>query len=108
MVHLIIEKAKGVLPSWKKSPVKHEYWLTRFIFLRLLGIIYLFAFLILVHQAIPLIGQHGLLPAENYLHAISLQFETKTDAFVSLPTIFWLHLSDGWLLALAWLGVILS
>jgi len=48
---------------WSKSKATSGYWLTRFVFLRLLGIIYFFAFLSLVNQVIPLIGENGLLPA---------------------------------------------
>src|SRR5262245_49801760 len=43
------------------------YWLTRFLFLRLLGLVYTVAFLTLINQGIPLIGEKGLLPARLYL-----------------------------------------
>jgi len=42
---------------------KSEYWLTRFVILRFLGIVYLFAFLSLAFQVTPLVGENGLLPA---------------------------------------------
>jgi len=38
------------------------YWLTRFAILRLLGLVYFIAFWTLVHQGLPLLGTHGLLP----------------------------------------------
>jgi len=85
-----------------------DYWLTRFVFLRLIGIIYFFAFLSLAVQVIPLIGEDGLLPADNYLEAVESQFETKWDAFKRLPTLFMFHVSDAWLSSLAWIGVVLS
>ena len=43
------------------------YWLTRVLFLRYLGFIYLVAFLISFHQNKELIGSRGLTPASNYL-----------------------------------------
>ena len=43
------------------------YWLTRVVFLRYLGFIYLVAFLISFHQNKELIGSRGLTPASNYL-----------------------------------------
>ena len=43
------------------------YWLTRVLFLRYLGFIYLVAFLISFHQNKELIGSRGLPPASTYL-----------------------------------------
>ena len=43
------------------------YWLTRVVFLRYLGFIYLVAFLISFHQNKELIGSRGLTPASTYL-----------------------------------------
>ena len=44
------------------SQSKDSYWLTRFILLRLLGLVYAVAFLAAAEQVVPLIGAHGLLP----------------------------------------------
>jgi len=93
---------------WSKSKETSGYWLVRFVFLRLLGLIYLFAFLSLVFQVIPLIGGEGLLPAANYLDAIGSRIESKSNAFFTLPTLFWFGISDNLLLVLSWIGVILS
>jgi len=90
----------------KKPKQKPQYWLTRFVFLRFLGFIYLIAFLSLANQVVPLIGENGLLPAKNFLS--TFHFENKINAFVKLPTIFWLNADDTFLLLLAWAGVILS
>src|ERR671935_275199 len=48
------------------------YWLTRFIILRLLGVVYAVAFLVAAQQLVPLIGEHGLTPATRFLIDISL------------------------------------
>ena len=83
------------------------YWLTRFIILRLLGVIYGVAFLVAINQIVPLIGSNGLLPAGPYLERISNRIGT-TDGFVQLPTLFWFGHSDTSLLVVAWAGFIFS
>ena len=99
---------KKLLPFFKQNNKrqKSEYVLTSFVILRFLGFIYFIAFLSLATQVIPLIGENGLLPAKNFLNTFG--FESKFDAFVHLPTIFWFHLSDKSLLFFSWAGVILS
>jgi len=67
---------------------QETYWLTRYILLRLLGFVYLFAFISLATQVIPLIGEKGILPAENFLNNIENNFNSKLEAFWNLPTIF--------------------
>ena len=93
---------------FKFRPNKHkpEYFITRFVLLRILGFVYFFAFISLATQVIPLIGENGILPAKNFLEAF--RFDSKIDAFFHLPTIFWFRISDSMLLALAWAGVIIS
>jgi len=86
----------------------YQYWLTRYVFLRGLGLIYLLAFLVLSQQLRPLIGHDGLLPADRYLEALQAANGTRLDAFVSLPTLFWLDVSDGFMSAVAAAGVALA
>ena len=93
---------------WSHSSSTHEYWLTRFLFLRLLGLVYFFAFLSLAIQILPLIGEHGIFPAKNFLDAVGSQFPSRWDAFTFHPTLFWFHLSDQALVWGAWTGVTLS
>ena len=70
-----MEDEKGEDTDKKGDDVKEEslelgpgtYWLTRVLFLRYLGFIYLVAFLISFHQNKELIGSRGLTPASNYL-----------------------------------------
>lgn len=102
-------KLKSVAAGfWHSATSTSDYWLTRFVFLRILGMVYLFGFLSLAHQAVPLIGSNGLLPADNYLDAVGSGFDSGLDAFVEFPTLFWLHISDSLLKILAWVGVLLS
>lgn len=99
---------KKFIKYFKKPAHKPQYWLTRFILLRVLAFVYFFAFISLATQVIPLIGEDGLLPADNYLDAVGSNFDSRWEAFSRLPTIFWLHISDGWLLFFSWLGVLIS
>ena len=84
------------------------YWLTRFMILRLLGIIYAVAFLVAINQVIPLIGSNGLLPLPYYLEYVRNALGSETSAFMRLPSIFWFLNSDTSLLTFAWMGFILS
>jgi hypothetical protein len=101
-----------MLPIWNflksKSHKKKDYWLTRFVFLRFLGLVYFIAFLTTANHVVPLLGEGGLLPAENYLGVLEGNFENKWGAFRALPSVFWFYLSDSFLLSVAWLGVLLS
>jgi len=72
------------------------YWLTRFMILRLLGLVYAVAFLVAINQLVPLIGSNGLLPVGNYLHLVSHSLGSDFAGFVRLPSIFWLWHSDGY------------
>lgn len=85
-----------------------SYWLTRFVLLRLLGFVYLAAFVSLAWQVLPLIGAHGLTPATDFLARIQVQTGSRAAGFFTLPSIFWWGVGDGALRSLAWVGVGLS
>jgi len=85
-----------------------SYWLTRFLILRLLGLVYFVAFLSLAQQVLPLIGDDGLLPARLFLDRVAESLGSRTDGFLRLPSLFWLGHSDRLLVALAWVGAGLS
>ena len=84
------------------------YWLTRFVILRLLGLIYAIAFLVAINQIIPLIGSNGLLPVGIYLKKISGALGSEWAGFMRLPSLFWLGHSDTALLTVAWIGFVAS
>jgi Lipase maturation factor len=86
----------------------NSYWLTRFVILRLLGFVYAVAFLIAANQLVPLIGQHGLTPADHFLNAIQTQFGSRTAGMMQVPTLFWFGISDHVLSISAWVGFALS
>src|SRR5437870_12667842 len=74
----------------------------RDVFLRLLGVIFLAAFLSLLVQVRLLFGRDGLLPAGAYLDAV------RARGMLAVPTLFWLDASDRALCGLAIAGAILS
>jgi hypothetical protein len=84
------------------------YWLTRFVILRLLGVIYAVAFLVAINQIVPLIGSNGLLPVGIYLKQVSHALGSDGAGFVRLPSLFWAWHSDTALLTVAWIGFVLS
>ncbi len=90
------------------AKTRPTYWLARFAILRLLGLVYLMAFLVAAHQAVPLIGHDGLTPAHLYLDRLVENSGTRTNAFLEQPTLFLFGISDGLIIAVAWAGVALS
>jgi len=83
-------------------------WLTRFLILRLLGFVYLFAFLSVARQIVALIGHDGLLPLDLFLKGVVTRSGSPFDGFLQLPSLFWLDHSDAMLETMAWVGVGLS
>ena len=82
------------------------YVLSRWLFLRLLGVVYLVAFLSLVPQVTGLVGEHGLLPARPFLDRAFAIYGGA--AYRLFPTLCWLGASDATLQALCWAGVALA
>jgi hypothetical protein len=78
----------------------------RWIFLRGLGLIYFSAFYSLLFQIRGLIGPNGLLPAVDYLQAVSTSLHGQRLWFA--PTLFWLGASDRGLMLVCWVGLIAS
>src|SRR6201993_1784690 len=86
----------------------NSYWLTRFVILRLLGFVYAVAFLIAAQQLVPLIGNHGLTPANHFLESVQAQLGSRTAGMLRVPTLFWLGISDNALSIFSWIGFALS
>jgi len=75
---------------------------SRWLFLRLLGVVYLIAFASLTVQITGLVGERGILPAGQFLD--SARSMAGADAYRLLPTVFWLGASDAALGAVVWAG----
>jgi hypothetical protein len=84
------------------------YWLTRFMLLRLLGLVYAVAFLAAARQILPLIGSDGLLPVGHFLEPIRNYLGSTASGFRHLPSVFWFDYSDTALQGVAWVGFALS
>ena len=84
------------------------YWLTRFLILRLLGVIYAVAFLVVINEIVPLIGSDGLLPVGIFLKHVGDALGSTGAGFMRLPSLFWFVHSDTALLTAAWIGFVLS
>src|SRR6202035_3192499 len=82
----------------------NSYWLTRFVILRLLGFVYAVAFLVAAEQLVPLVGAHGLTPANHFLAAIRSQTGSPIECMWRVPTLFWFGLSDNLLAIFSWIG----
>jgi lipase maturation factor 1 len=80
------------------------YTLSRWIFLRALGVIFLIAFVSLWVQIKGLIGSQGILPARELLTAAQAQL--GGERYRILPTVFWLGASDAALQMACALGAI--
>jgi hypothetical protein len=95
----------GVFATTYQPPT---YWLTRFVILRLLGLVYAVAFLVAVNQLIPLIGENGLTPVGGYLKYVSTALGSPGAGFMRQPSLFWWWHTDAALLTVSWIGLILS
>jgi predicted DCC family thiol-disulfide oxidoreductase YuxK len=83
---------------WGGATEPSTYARATWLFLRLLGIVYLIAFWSLGVQILGLSGHEGILPADRYMagaHAL-----TGLDRFWLLPTLTWASASDASLQAL--------
>lgn len=99
----------------KNSPISNlhplslaspSHRLTRWVFLRGLGLIYFVAFASLWVQLSGLIGSRGILPAADFLN--SVQAQLGGQSYYYLPTLFWLNSSDVFLHLICGSGTVLS
>ena len=91
---------------WGPALEPERYALATWMFLRLLGGIYVAAFASLAMQIQGLVGHAGILPLDDYLEA-ARQVLGGT-AYRVLPTLFWLSSSDTALIAGTVVGVLLG
>src|ERR1700682_6742733 len=80
-------------------------FISRWLFLRALGLIYFSAFFALLFQVRGLIGTQGILPAADYLQAVRT---LGALLFWYAPTLLWFSISDRMLMALCWAGLVAS
>src|SRR3984893_3014310 len=80
--------------------------LPRWLFLRALGVIYFSAFFSLLFQIRGLLGPTGILPAAEYLRAVTNSIGFARFWFA--PTLLWFSSSSLMLMAICWIGLIAS
>ncbi len=78
----------------------------RWVFLRALGLIYFSVFYSFLFQIKGLIGPNGILPAGDYLEAVSSQLHSVRYWFA--PTLLWFGSNDRALMLICWAGIIAS
>ncbi len=82
------------------------YTRSRWLFLRLLGVVYLIAFVSLAVQITGLVGEHGVLPAREFF--AELHARDGASAYYIAPSLVWISPSDAWLSSLCWGGAAAS
>jgi hypothetical protein len=80
---------------------RYRYDFTRALFLRLLGLVYLIAFISFGVQADGLIGSRGILPIQPFLQEVAAQYGTRGK--ILLPTLLWFSATDH-AIHLLWIG----
>src|SRR5687768_8392875 len=90
------------ITAWLGPPA--GYQLTRWLILRLLGLVYVFAFIGLIAQGPALFGEHGLTPVGTYLEQLADAGMTGWD----VPSILWWDSSDRAMAIWAWISLALS
>ncbi|HZZ26579.1 MAG TPA: lipase maturation factor family protein [Pirellulales bacterium] len=96
---------------WGKDLQQPTYHISSALFLRLLGVVYLIAFVSLWVQIDGLIGDHGISPLANYQDALVQLFAQQSPPLMpawNVPTLTWLNPHNGFLHVLCGAGTVLS
>lgn len=79
-----------------------KYTLTVWIMMRLCGLMFLSAFISFGVQASALIGEHGILPLEEFMQALRTHVGERAPFLY--PMVFWFNASDLAIQMVCWLG----
>ncbi len=82
------------LKAAPKAAERRSLLLTRLVLQRGLALAYLIAFIAVIHQFKPLLGEHGLLPVPRYVEQISFMIRPASSS--GFPGILLLIFSAGW------------
>jgi hypothetical protein len=92
--------AAGNLLDWVETMFDAKsYWLSRAVFQTGLALVYLIAFVCALNQFLPLLGEHGLLPAPDFI---------KQVPFREAPSLFYFYPKDVAFVSAAVVGILLS
>ncbi|HUT41381.1 MAG TPA: lipase maturation factor family protein, partial [Gammaproteobacteria bacterium] len=89
---------------WGRERYPSDYRAVSWLFLRLLGLVYLAAFVSFGVQALGLIGSQGILPLTDELQALGAQHGTR--AWWLNPSLFWLDAGDTAIQAVSIAGAV--
>ena len=89
-----------------EAPSKRSHLLPRWLWLRVLGLIFFSAFYSLLFQIRGLIGPDGILPAGRYLSGARQAGGALSYWYV--PSLLWLGSGNHALMAIAWVGLVAS
>ncbi len=102
--------------DWAPASIIHRWFdpkygasdrlISRWLFLRALGLIYFSAFYSLVFQIRGLIAPEGILPASEYLEAVAKTYPQSKFWFA--PTLLWISSGPHMLVAICWAGMLAS
>ncbi len=114
----------STISRWLVGPdfLPRRHRLTRWLLLRLLGLVALMAFASMAVQVDGLIGSRGILPASGYmdhLDSVASRLEAvfevgdprgwaSGERYLRVPTLGWLDTSDPFLSGMTWAGIALS
>jgi hypothetical protein len=93
-------------PAIAGAGASSSFFLSRWFFLRLLGVVYLAAFVSLWTQVDGLIGSQGVLPVGRFLDRVQQAY--GSEACLWYPTLCWIDPGDSFLHVLCAGGVLLS
>lgn len=122
------KKPNAILDSWYSQTARHRsvaerlhwllsgvdeepptYYATRWIFLRVMGLVWAIAFGSFWWQAMGLIGSEGLLPADTYMENIGASLEMEAHpvrGFIKYPTLLHFAASDLAIHAICGVGLV--
>jgi predicted DCC family thiol-disulfide oxidoreductase YuxK len=91
---------------WGPERYPSTFHLVSWLFLRLLGLTFLVAFVSIGNQITGLVGSDGILPLSNYLATVAAEHGPWRYWFA--PTLFWVNSSDTALLSACFIGAAAS
>ena len=102
----LTDKYRAAATTVRSWVVYRDYELVSWLFLRLLGIIYLIAFASLLVQIKGLVGEQGIIPVDYLLEYVASEAGDKR--FFVLPTVFWIIHNNLALVAVCLYGCVVS
>jgi predicted DCC family thiol-disulfide oxidoreductase YuxK len=115
-VYAFVARHRGAFSTlarlgWGQNLEPSSFLRTRSLFLRLLGCVYLVAFLSLSGQILGLVGGSGILPAQTTMQLLrqeAMGAQIGLDRYHLFPTLCWINASDEFLKIQCLAGIALS